>query len=91
MKSDFGLAHYNLGIAYRERKQPDLALASFRQATVLAPGLLDGHFQMGKLYFEAGNNAEAQKSFQEVIKLAPKSEMAHMAQQYLDLLKKSGK
>jgi Tfp pilus assembly protein PilF len=46
---------------------------------------------MGKLYFEAGNNAEAQKSFQEVIKLAPKSEMAQMAQQYLDLLKKSVK
>jgi Tfp pilus assembly protein PilF len=91
MKPDFGLVHYNLGIAYRDRKQPDLALASFRQATVLAPGLLDGHFQLGKLYFEAGNKAEAQKSFQEVIKLAPKSESAQMAQQYLDLLKKSGK
>jgi type IV pilus assembly protein PilF len=91
MKPDFGLVHYNLGIAYRDRKQPDLALASFRQATVLVPGLLDGHFQLGKLYFEAGNSAEAKKSFQEVVKLAPKSESAQMAQQYLDLLKKSGK
>jgi tetratricopeptide (TPR) repeat protein len=91
MKPDLGLAHYNLGLAYRDRKQPDLALASFRQATGLAPGLLDAHFQMGKLYFEAGNTPEARKSFQEVIKLAPKSESARIAQQYLDLLKKSGK
>jgi len=91
MKPDFGLAHYNLGIAYRDRKQPDLALAAFRQVTALVPGLLDGHFQLGKLYFEAGNIAEAKKSFQEVVKLAPKSESGQMAQQYLDLLKKSGK
>ena len=91
MKPDLGLAHYNLGLAYRDRKQPDLALASFRQATGLVPGLLDAHFQMGKLYFEVGNRVEAQKSFQEVVKLAPKSESARLAQQYLDLLKKSGK
>jgi Tfp pilus assembly protein PilF len=46
---------------------------------------------LGKLYFETGKKAEAQKSFQEVVRLAPQSEPAHLAQQYLDLLKKSGK
>mgnify|MGYP000112008217 CR=1 FL=1 len=91
MKPDFGLAQYNLGIAYRDRKQPDLALAALRQATALVPGLLDGHFQLGKLYFETGNKEEAEKSFQEVVRLAPKSETAQRAQQYLDLLKKSGR
>jgi len=91
MKPDFGLAHYNLGLAYRDRKQPDLALGSLRQATALVPGLLDAHFQLGKLYFETGKKEEAGKSFQEVLRLAPQSESAQMARQYLDLLKKSGK
>lgn len=91
MKPDFGLAHYNLGIAYRDGKQTDQAIAAFRQTTRLVPSLLDAHFQLGKLYFEAGKKAEAQKSFQEVVRLAPQSEAAQMAQQYLDLLKKSGK
>jgi TolA-binding protein len=57
----------------------------------LVPGLLDAHFQLGKLYFETGKNEEAGKSFQEVVRLAPQSESAQMARQYLDLLKKSGK
>jgi type IV pilus assembly protein PilF len=91
MKPDFALAHYNLGIAYRDGKQTDQALAAFRQATRIVPGLVDAHFQLGKLYFETGKKAEAQKSFQEVVRLAPQSEAAQMAQQYLDLLKKSGK
>jgi Tfp pilus assembly protein PilF len=91
MKPDFGLAHYNLGLAYRDRKQPDLAIGSLRQATVLVPGLLDAHFQLGKLYFATGKNEEAGKTFQEVVRLAPQSESAQMARQYLDLLKKAGR
>jgi len=91
MNPKFGLAHYNLGIAYRDGKKTNQAIAAFRQATSLAPNLLDGHFQLGKLYFETGKKAEAQKSFQEVVRLAPQSEAALMARQYLDVLKKTGK
>ncbi|NWF54778.1 MAG: tetratricopeptide repeat protein, partial [Syntrophaceae bacterium] len=32
MKPDFGLAHYNLGLAYRDRKQADLSIDAFRRA-----------------------------------------------------------
>ncbi len=91
MKPDFGLAYYNLGLAYRDSKQPALALAALARAVSLVPNLLDGHFQLGKLYFETGKKQEAQKSFEEVVRLAPRSEEARMAQQYLDLLKKSAK
>lgn len=91
MNPDFGLAHYNLGIAYRDGKKTDLAVAAFRRTIALVPNLLDAHFQLGKLNFEAGKKTEAQKSFQEVLRLAPQSEAAQMAQQYLDLLKKSAK
>ncbi|NWF54602.1 MAG: tetratricopeptide repeat protein, partial [Syntrophaceae bacterium] len=91
MKPDFGLAHYNLGLAYRDRKQADLSIDAFRRATEIVPGLLDGHFQLGKLYFETGKNEEAEKCFAEVVRLAPQSENAQMARQYLDLLKKARK
>ena len=91
MNPNFALAHYNLGIACRDGKKTNQAITAFRRAADLVPELLDAHFQLGKLYFEAGKKAEAQKSFQEVVRLAPQSETAHMARQYLDLLKKSGK
>ncbi len=91
MKPDFGLAQYNLGLAYRDNKQTDQAIAAFTQATLLVPNFMDAHFQLAKLYFDTGKKREAQKSFEEVVRLAPQSESARLAQQYLELLKKSGK
>ena len=91
MKPDFGLAQYNLGWAYRDNKQTDQAIFAFTQATILVPNFLDAHFQLAKLYFDTGKKREAQKSFEAVVRLAPQSESARLAQQYLELLKKSGK
>ncbi len=90
-KPDFGLAYYNLGLAQKDNGQAEEAIASFKAAIGNAPGLLDGHFQLGVLYFNTGKREEAQAAFREVIKLSPKSESARMAQQYLDLLKKSSR
>lgn len=89
MKPDFGLAYYNLGLAYRDNRQPDLAIAALARAASLAPNFLEVHFQLGKLYFETGKKQEARDSFEEVVRLAPQSETAQRASQYLDLLKKS--
>jgi type IV pilus assembly protein PilF len=91
MKPDFGLARYNLGLAYRDSKKTDLAIAQFQQVITLVPNFMDAHFQLGQLYFNAGKKQEAQKSFEEVVRLGPQSDQARMAQQYLDLLKKSPK
>jgi len=89
MKPDFGLAIYNLGLAYRDNKQMDQAIAAFSQTALLQPNFLDAHFQLAKLYFDTGKKREAQKSFEEVVRLAPQSETARLARQYLELLKKS--
>ncbi len=91
MKPDFGLALYNLGLAYRDYKQMDQAIAAFTQAISLVPNFLDAHFQLAKLYFDTGKKREARKSFEEVVRLAPQSETARLAQQYLELLKRSAK
>jgi TolA-binding protein len=57
----------------------------------LAPNLGDAHLQLGVLQFNEQQPAEARKSFQEVLRLAPGSDSARLAQQYLDFLKTSGK
>jgi predicted TPR repeat methyltransferase len=67
------------------------AIAAMRSAVTYAPTFLDAHFQLGVLSFNAGKRDQARKSFEEVVRIAPRSENAQLAQQYLDLLKKSGK
>jgi type IV pilus assembly protein PilF len=91
MKPDFGLAHYNMGLVYKDNNQREEAIASFRSAIAQVPNLGDAHFQLGVLYFNAGKQEDAKKSFQEVVRIAPKSETARLAQQYLELLKKTTK
>jgi type IV pilus assembly protein PilF len=91
MKPDFGLAYYNLGLAYKDNKQMEEAIAAMRSAVTYAPTFLDAHFQLGVLSFNAGKLDQARKSFEEVVRIAPRSENAGLAQQYLDLLKKSGR
>jgi hypothetical protein len=68
--------------------QPSLHV---RRARLLVFGILDGHSQLDKLYFQARSSVEAQKSFQKGKKLGPKCEIAQMIPQKPDLLKKSGK
>ena len=88
MKPNFGLAYYNLGLAYKDNQQLEEAIAALRSAVGLASNFLGAHFQLGLLYFNSGKRGEAEKSFQAVVRIAPQSESARLAQQYLDLLKK---
>ncbi|MBI4495487.1 MAG: tetratricopeptide repeat protein [Deltaproteobacteria bacterium] len=83
-KPDFGMAFYNMGLAYRDLKQTQAAIAVLRTATRLEPGLQEAHFQLGLLLLQAGERAEAKKAFQEVIRLQPQSERARQAQRHLD-------
>jgi len=91
MKPDFGLAYYNLGLAYKDNKQTEEAIAAMRSAVARVPNLLDAHLQLGILSFNAGIRDQARKAFEEVLRLAPRSDSARLAQQYLDFLKKSGR
>ena len=89
LKPDFGLAYFNMGMVYRDNQQTAEAIAAMRSALAQAPNFLEVHFQLGLLYFNSGKPEEAKKSFGEVLRLAPQSENARLAQQYLDFLKKS--
>jgi type IV pilus assembly protein PilF len=89
LKPDFGLALFNMALVYRDNQQTAEAIAAMRSALAQAPNFLEAHFQLGLLYFNSGKLEEAKKSFGEVLRLAPRSENARLAQQYLDFLKKS--
>ncbi len=88
-KPDFGLALFNMGLVYRDNQQTAEAIAAMRSALAHAPNFLEAHFQLGLLYFNSGKLAEAKKSFGDVLRLAPRTENARLAQQYLDFIKKS--
>ncbi len=88
MNPNFGLAYYHLGLAYKALNQDEKAISAFHSAVSSFPHLLDAHFQLGLLHLKAGNREEARKSFQEVVRIAPQSESAKLAQQYLDLMQK---
>lgn len=89
LKPDFGLAYFNMGLVYRDNQQTAEAIAAMRSALAQAPNFLEAQFQLGLLYFNSGKPEEAKKSFGEVLRIAPQSENARLAQQYLDFLKKS--
>jgi len=91
MKPDFGLAYYNLGLAYKDNKQTEEAIAAMRSATIHVPNLLDAHLQLGILSFNSGKRDQAKKAFEDVVRLAPNSDSGRLAQQYLDFLKRSSK
>jgi type IV pilus assembly protein PilF len=91
LKPDFGLAYFNLGLAYKDNQKNAEAISALRSCLVHAPNFLEAHFQLGLLCFNSGKREEAMKSFQEVVRIAPQSENARLAKQYLDFLKKSGK
>lgn len=86
LKPDFGLAYYNLGLAYKEARQTEEAIKALRSATVQVPDFPAAQFHLGVLCFDTGRKREARKAFEEVVRLAPESENARLARQYLDLL-----
>jgi hypothetical protein len=45
--------------------------------------------QLGILYFNAPKPEDARQAFQEVVRLAPQSENARLAKQYLDFLNRT--
>lgn len=89
LKRDFGLAYYNMGLAFKELKQVEEATTAFENVLTYAPNFFDAHFQLGLLYFDAGKHERAAKHFEEVIRLAPLTENARLSKQYLELIKKA--
>ena len=81
-------AIFNQGvIAWNANKFPE-AKQAFEQAVKIDPKLADAHYWLGMANVNQGNVADAAKSFEEYLKLAPTGQYAEQAKGILSQIKK---
>lgn len=68
-------AHYNLGLIYQQRRQNDLAKASFARAIEIDPEETDAHYQLGRIAREEGRLGDAINCFDAVVSRNPEHSM----------------
>ena len=86
VNSRYYMAHFRLGELYYNQDRPVEALDMFTRTVELAPGFADGHYWQGLVYMKLKEPAQAKKAFLEVIRLAPQSETARLAVNYLKIV-----
>jgi tetratricopeptide (TPR) repeat protein len=64
-------AHYQLGLIYQKRGDPDAAESSFRRAVEIDPKDADAHFQLGRIARQKRHLNEAIHHFERVVQLDP--------------------
>jgi tetratricopeptide (TPR) repeat protein len=69
--------HYDLGVALAELDRRDAAAAHLRTALALDPYLPKAHYQIARLAELAGRPADAEREYQETLRLAPDHAQAH--------------
>ncbi|MBI2400294.1 MAG: tetratricopeptide repeat protein [Deltaproteobacteria bacterium] len=83
----YAQAWYGMGVAYDKLNRTKDAVASYNRAVAVFPGYLDAYFNMGMALVKAKDKAGAVKAFEKVIELAPASEKAQSARDYIGLIK----
>ncbi len=85
---NYYVAPFRLGELYYSQDRPVEALDMFTRTVELAPRFPDGHYWQGLVYMKMKETREAKKAFLEVIRLAPQSETARLAGNYLKIINK---
>lgn len=75
--SDNALAHYHLGIAYRDRKQTANAMNQFRRAVAADPLFALAYPEIGGILEDEGKPQEAIELYQQAVRLIPGSDQLH--------------
>ena len=71
------LAHYHLGIAYRDQGQTTNAMTEFQQALAADPSFPPPYPEIGALLEEQGRRQEAMALYEQGLKATPWSEQLH--------------
>ncbi len=82
------MAPFRLGELYYNQDRPVEALDMFTRCINLAPGFVDGHYWQGLVYMKMKDTEKAEAAFFEVVRLAPQSETARLAGNYLKIINK---
>jgi Tfp pilus assembly protein PilF len=69
-------AFYNLGDLYVVRSEPRLAVEQYRKAVAIDPDYLRAQYKLGKTLQSLGDQAEARRAYEEVIRISPQSDEA---------------
>lgn len=88
LNTRYYLAPFHLGELYYNQNRPVESLDMFTRTVELAPGFPGGHYWQGLVYMKMKDTEKAKQSFMEVIRLAPQSETARLAGDYLKILSK---
>jgi tetratricopeptide (TPR) repeat protein len=78
---------FNQGIIFWNQSKIPEAKAQFEQAVKIDPKMADAHYWLGMALINEGNTAEARKSFETYLNLAPKGQYAEMATSILKSIK----
>jgi len=75
------------GLVYIEMHNLAQARMHLEKSVALNPSLYDAHFFLAETYLKMKDTANAKKSFQQVIELAPQSAFGQKARQSLQSLR----
>lgn len=82
---DKARSHFNLGLAYLDKRRFDEAIKEFQIVLKQLPDFAKAHNNLGLIYIDQGRTDDAIKEFQAVLKINPNDPMAP---KFIELLQK---
>ena len=77
----------DLGRVYFALGKTELAIGEYKKALALNGSYASAHYNLALAQVKLKDGAAAKRSFKEVIRIAPDSEIGQLSREYLDLLK----
>ncbi len=84
---EYAFAYNNLGLAYDKLNMTDKAVASYRKAISHEPLFVAAYYNLGVALLKKKDGTGALKAFEKVVELAPQSNKARSAREYIELLR----
>ena len=66
-----GLVRHQLGELYKASKKPAAAVRAYREGILLAPQMVESHYNLANLYFSMGEIEESMRSYESALALQP--------------------
>lgn len=87
LSPSYSLAYHGLGLAWKASGNLKEAAEALKKALEHAPKFAQAHFDLGEVFVDMNQTSLARLAFQEVLHLAPESDLAKKARERLNELK----
>ncbi len=71
IKPDYAEAYYNMGIALKDKGDPEAAIDSYKQALKIKPDYADAYYNMGNVLKDKGDPESAIDCYKQALKIKP--------------------